>query len=109
MKIVIMAAMILSLMLPALCLAEDAPFEKAYSLLYQGKEQDAIDIMLEYAETNPSPEVFYFIGYAYYEMEQFKKSAQYFNEAFSRKAFYSPMAEDEDEEKQDLELIEDRP
>ena len=109
MRIVFIAAMILSLMLPSLCLAQDPPFEKAYSLLYQGKEQEAIDIMLEYAETNPSPQVFYFIGYAYYELEQFKKSAQYFNDAFSRKPFYSPMAKDEDVEKRDLELIEDRP
>ncbi|MBL7032408.1 MAG: hypothetical protein ISR97_04430 [Nitrospira sp.] len=111
MKIIILVAMILSLMLPSVCLAQDLKFEKAYSLYYKGEKQEAITMMEEYAETNPGPEVFYFLGYAYYELEQFKKSAQYFNDAFSRKPFYSPMAKDEEGEgkKRDLELIEDRP
>ena len=109
MRIIILFAMILSLMLPSLCLAQDSSLEEAYSLYYKGKKQDAINMMEEYAESNPGPEVFYFLGYAYYELEQFKKSAMYFNDAFSRKPFYSPMAEDEEGEKRDLELIEDRP
>ena len=111
MRIIIMVAMVLSLVLPPLCLAQDSTFKEAYSLYYKGKKQEAIKIMEEYAESNPGPEVFYFLGYAYYELEQFKKSAQYFNNAFSRKPFYSPMAEDKEGEgkKRDLELIEDRP
>ena len=110
MRVVIMVAMILSLVLPSLCLAQNSTFEKAYSLYYKGEKQEAINMMEEYAESNPGPEVFYFLGYAYYELEQFKKSAQYFNDAFSRKPFYSPMAKDEKEtEKSDLKLIEDRP
>ena len=109
MRIVIMVAMILSLMLPSLCIAQDSTFKEAYSLYYKGEKLEAINMMEEYAESNPGPEVFYFLGYAYYELEQFKKSAQYFNDAFSRKPFYSPMAEDEEGEKRDLELIEDRP
>ncbi len=109
MRIIIMVAMILSLVLPSLCFAQDSTFEKAYSLYYMGKKQEAIKMMEEYAESNPGPEVFYFLGYAYYELEQFKKAAQYFNDAFSQKPFYSPMAEDEAGEKRDLELIEDRP
>lgn len=96
MRIIILAAMILSLILPSLCLAQDSTFKEAYSLYYKGQKQEAITMMEEYAETNPGPEVFYFLGYAYYELEQFKKSAQYFNDAFSRKAFYSPMSEDEE-------------
>jgi len=109
MRIIILVAMILSLMIPSLCLAQDSSLEKAYSLYYKGKKQDAIKMMEEYAESNPGPEAFYFLGYAYYELEQFKKSAQYFNDAFSRKPFYSPMAKEEEGEKRDLELIEDRP
>ena len=97
MRIIILFALILSLLVPSLCLAQDPPFKEAYALLYQGKEQAAIDLMKGYAETDPSPEVYYFIGYAYYEMEEFKKSAEYFNQAFVRKPFYSPMEKDEDE------------
>ena len=113
MRIIILVSIILSLLIPALCFAEDAPpLEQARSLYYKGQKQEAIKMIEEYAESNPGPEVFYFLGYAYYELEQFEKAARYFNEAFSRKPFYSPIAEDEDNEgaeKRDLELIEDRP
>jgi len=45
MRIIIMAAMILSLVLPPLCLAQDSTFKEAYSLYYKGKNQEAIKIM----------------------------------------------------------------
>ena len=110
MRIIILVSIIVSLLIPALCLADDTQLEKARSLYYKGQKQEAINMMEEYVKTDPGPEVYYFLGYAYYELEQFKKSAQYFNDAFSRKPFYSPMAKDEKEtEKSDLKLIEDRP
>ena len=109
MRVIVMVVMILSLMLPALCFAEDAQVEKARALYYKGEKLEAIKMMEEYAESNPVPEVYYFLGYAYYELEQFKKASRYFNDAFSRKPFYSPMPEGEEGEKRDLELIEDRP
>ncbi len=109
MRVIVMVVMILSLMLPSLCLAQDAAIEKARSLYYKGEKLEAIKMMEEYAESNPGPEVYYFLGYAYYELEQFKKSSRYFNDAFSRKPFYSPIPEGEEGEKRDLELIEDRP
>ena len=108
MKIIILFAMILSLMLPSLCLAQDAPIDEARSLFYKGQKQEAITMMEDYAGSNPSPEVFYFLGYAYYEMEQFEKASRYFNDAFSREPFYSPIPDDkEGAEKRDLELIQD--
>ncbi len=109
MKIIIMVSIILSLLIPSLGFAQDSPLEKAYSLYYKGKKLEAIKVMKEHAESNPSPEAFYFLGYAYYELEQFKKASQYFNNAFSRKPFYSPMAKDDKQDKKDLKLIEDRP
>ncbi|GBE04152.1 tetratricopeptide repeat protein [bacterium BMS3Abin09] len=110
MKIIILVAMILSLMLPSLCLAQDSAFKDAYSLYYKGKKQEAIKLMEEYAESNPGPEVFYFLGYAYYELKQMDRASRYFNDAFSRKPFYSPIPDAKEEaEKKDLELIEDRP
>ena len=109
MRIIILAAMILSLMVPSLCIAQDTPLDEARSLFYKGQKLEAIKMMEDYVESNPGPEVFYFLGYAYYELEQFEKSSRYFNDAFSREPFYSPIPGDEEGEKKDLELIEDRP
>lgn len=109
MKVIILFAMILSLMLPSLCIAQDTPLEGAYSLYYKGEKQEAIKMMEEYVKTDPNPESLYFLGYAYYELKQMDIASKYFNDAYSRKPFYSPMSEDKEGEKKDLELIEDRP
>ena len=85
----------------SLCWAQDASVEKAYNLYYKGQKQEAIEMMKEYVKENPDPDAFYFIGYAYYEMGQMDKAAKYFNEAFVRSPFYSPIPEEENEGKKE--------
>jgi len=95
MRIIILVSMIVSLLFPSLCLARDVSIKDAYSLYYKGKKQGAIKMMEEYVEMNPDPGAFYFLGYAYYELKQMDRASKYFNDAYSRMPFYSPMSEDE--------------
>jgi tetratricopeptide (TPR) repeat protein len=84
----------------SLSLAQEDALKEAYSLYYKGQKETAIKIMEEYVVENPDPAVFYFLGYAYYEMEQMDRAAQYFNRAFVRSPFYSPMSEEEEEKRE---------
>lgn len=95
MKIFISALIIVILSSVSLCLADDGSLQKARALYYKGEKAAAISMMEDYAELNPDPEIFYFLGYAYYEMEDMGKSAEYFNRAFIREPFYSPMSAEE--------------
>ncbi len=94
MRVIALILTILSLMSFSLCWAQEASLEKAYSLYYKGKKEAAISMMEEYVNKNPEPEAFYFLGYAYYEMKKMDKAAKYFNEAFVRSPFYSPMSKE---------------
>jgi tetratricopeptide (TPR) repeat protein len=96
MKIIAVITAILVMMSFSLSLAQEDALKKAYSLYYKGQKETAIKIMEEYVVENPDPAVFYFLGYAYYEMEQMDRAAQYFNRAFVRSPFYSPMSEEEE-------------
>ena len=96
MRIITILLMTVSLMSFSLCWAGENPVEKAYSLYYKGDKEAAISMMKEYVEENPDPNAFYFLGYAYYEMEKTKEAAKYFNEAFIRSPFYTPMPEEKE-------------
>jgi len=91
MRIIAILLMTVSLMSFSLCWAGETPVEKAYSLYYKGQKDAAISMMKEYVKENPDPKAFYFLGYAYYEMEKMDEAAKYFNEAFVRSPFYTPM------------------
>lgn len=89
-------ATILSLMLFSLCLAEDTTVKRAYSLYYQGKTQQAIQLLEDYVRERPDPHALYFLGYAYYEKKKMDTAMRYFNDAYLIDPFYSPIAKEGD-------------
>ncbi|KPK31551.1 MAG: hypothetical protein AMK70_12345 [Nitrospira bacterium SG8_35_1] len=70
--------------------ANELSLDKAYSLLYQGKINEAISLVEEYVEDTPDVRAYYFLGYAYYEKQDMEVSMKYFKEAYKMKSFYSP-------------------
>jgi tetratricopeptide (TPR) repeat protein len=52
--------------------------------------------MKELAAKEPDPGKFYFIGYAYYKLQDFKKSREYFNKAYEANPDYDVMKSDEE-------------
>ncbi len=68
--------------------------EQAYSLFYKGDKAEAISIIEDYVKDNPEPQAFYFLGYAYYEMQEMDKSRESFTKAYKMKSFFSPIPED---------------
>jgi tetratricopeptide (TPR) repeat protein len=64
---------------------------------YKGEKEAAIKMMEEYVQDNPDPRVYYFLGYAYYEMEEMDKANKYFTEAYRLKDFYSPVPPEENQ------------
>ncbi len=89
--ITLISAVLILLMSFSLCLAQEASLEEAYSLYYKGEKEKAIAIMEDYVDGNPDPGVFYFLGYAYYEMKQMDKSRENFTKAYKSKDFFSPI------------------
>ena len=87
-------AVLFLLMSFSFCWAQDTSLKEAYSLYYKGDKEMALEMMEDYVEQNPDPDVFYFLGYAYYEMQQMDKANDYFSKAYKRKDFYSPMSEE---------------
>jgi TolA-binding protein len=67
--------------------------EQAYSLFYKGDRAEAISMIEGYVKDNPEPQAYYFLGYAYYEMQDMDKSREYFIKAYKMKSFYSPIPE----------------
>ncbi len=86
---------VFSFMSVTLCRADDTVVKEAYSLYYKGEKEEAIRAMEDYVKDNPDAGVYYFLGYAYYEMQQMERANEYFNKAFRLKNFYSPMPEKE--------------
>ncbi len=64
---------------------------QAYSLYYKGDKAEAISMIEDYVRDNPGPQAYYFLGYAYYEMQEMEKSREYFTKAYRMKSFYSPV------------------
>ncbi len=91
MKRTFLTLAIIALLSFSLCWAGVSPVENAYSLYYQGKAEKAIELMEAYVENNPDAGAYYFLGYAYYEMEQMDKAMDYFKKSFEIKNFYSPI------------------
>ncbi len=91
MRVIALALAMVLLASVSVCFANDVTLKKAYDLYYQGDKDMAIQMMEDYVRATPDPGVFYFLGYAYYEMQQMDKANEYFSEAFRLKDFYSPM------------------
>lgn len=91
MRVFALAAVILCFVMSSLCWAQKTPLEQAYSLYYKGDKQAAIEMIEDYIKENREPRAYYFLGYAYYEMQQMDKAREYFTEAYKLKHFYSPM------------------
>ncbi len=87
--------MIMMLLLTAsICRADDASLKRAYTYYNQGRMVEAIEVMKEVSAENPTPGQLYFIGYAYYKLQDFTNARRYFNEAYSLKTEYDPMKGD---------------
>ena len=95
MKIIALILMVIILGPASLCLADDDSVKEAYALFYKGDLDAAVTMMEENVQENPDPGAYYFLGYAYYEMQDMEKAMEYFNEAFRLKSFYSPMTLEE--------------
>ena len=83
----------------SLCIADDASFKKAYSLYYQGKPNQAINVLEAYVNEYPDPKALYFLGYVYYESKKMVPAMKYFKEAYLIDPDYSPMIKKYMEEK----------
>jgi tetratricopeptide (TPR) repeat protein len=89
-------AVLFLLMSFSICPAQEVSLQEAYALYYKGEKDRAISAMEDYAADNPDPGVLYFLGYAYYEMQQMEKAREYFTKAYKHKDFFSPMAGEKD-------------
>jgi len=94
MKFISLILMIMMVLTFSVSMAQQAPLEKAYSLYYKGETESAIELMEEYVSNNPDPGTLYFLGYAYYELQDMEKAREYFDRAYKAKTFYSPMEEE---------------
>ena len=90
MKIATLILAVLVLIPLSTSYANELSLDKAYSLLYQGKINEAISLVEEYVQDKPDVRAYYFLGYAYYEKQDMEESMKYFKEAYKLKSFYSP-------------------
>ncbi|MBC8413468.1 MAG: tetratricopeptide repeat protein [Nitrospira sp.] len=91
MKFIAAILLISYLLLPSISLGENNSLQKAYDMYYRGDKQKAIELVEGSLGPNSDPAAYYFLGYAYYEMQRMEKAAKYFNEAYIRRPFYSPI------------------
>jgi tetratricopeptide (TPR) repeat protein len=95
MRTTALIVLIFSMMSFSLCIAAETPVEKAYDLFYQGKSDQAIELIEDYVKDTPDASAYYFLGYAYYEKNEIDKAMEYFSKSFKLKSFYSPMEQKE--------------
>jgi len=91
MKFIVIVVAVLCFLSFSLCVANESPLEQAYSLYYKGEKETAISMIEDYVKETPDVKALYFLGYAYYEMQNMERAREYFDEAFRLKSFYSPM------------------
>ena len=91
MKFIVSVVAVLCLVSFSLCLANESSLEQAYSLYYKGEKEAAISMIEDSVRETPDVKALYFLGYAYYEMQNMEKAREYFDEAYRLKSFYSPM------------------
>jgi len=91
MKCMVFVVAVLCLVSFSVCLANESSLEQAYSLYYKGEKEAAISMIEDYVKETPDVKALYFLGYAYYEMQNMEKAREYFDEAYRLKSFYSPM------------------
>ena len=97
MKFIISVVAVLCLISFSLCLANESSLEQAYSLYYKGEKEAAISMIEDEVRETPDVKALYFLGYAYYEMQNMERAREYFDEAFRLKSFYSPMESKDDQ------------
>lgn len=91
MRKIILLVLMMVIISSSLCLANDVPLQKAYSYYFQGKMVEAIAIMEDYASKHPDARVLYFIGYAYYELKDFRNANRYFRDAYLVDPDFTPL------------------
>ncbi|GAB4541768.1 MAG: hypothetical protein Fur0020_11240 [Thermodesulfovibrionia bacterium] len=90
MKVVISIVILFIIFTSSISYADDS-LQKAYSLYYKGRMQEAIRLMKDYVDKNPDPKVIYFIGYAYYKIRDMENARRYFKDAYLIDPHFSPV------------------
>lgn len=82
---------LLLLLSTSICVADEDMIRKAYSYYNRGMMVEAIEIMKEASAEDPTPGQLYFIGYAYYKLQDFKNARKYFDKAYNINKEHNPM------------------
>jgi len=73
-RIILAILLIISLAIPLYAMANESVLSKAYSLYYRGRVEEAIQMVEDYVVEHPDAGAYYFLGYAYYELEDLEKA-----------------------------------
>ena len=81
----IISIFVVALMMLLICsgvFADNGDYNKGVKYYKSADYKNAIAYLEKYVKTQPGPAAYYMLGYAYYELKNFKKSRMYFDEAY---------------------------
>lgn len=78
----IFAAALMMLLICSGVFADNGDYSKGVKYYKSTDYKNAIIYLEKYVKTQPDSAAYYMLGYAYYELKNFKKSSMYFNEAY---------------------------
>jgi tetratricopeptide (TPR) repeat protein len=91
-KTITIVLMLLFMFSASICGANEEMVDKAYYFYNKGMMHDAIEVMKEASGDNPTAGQLYFIGYAYYKLQDFKNARKYFDMSYKVNSDFDPMA-----------------
>ncbi len=62
--------------------AENSEFSKALKYYNSKKFKEAVELLKEQVQKNPTPSVYYLLGYALYKLGKFEEANEYFKETY---------------------------
>ncbi len=81
-KYIVAICSVLMLVIGSVAFAYDETYEKAIKH-FKGREyKSAIPYLEKYVASTPDPAVYYMLGYAYYQLRNFDRSKDYFDQAY---------------------------
>ena len=97
--------------------AENSEYSKALKYYNSKKYKEAVELLKEQVQKNPSPSGYYLLGYALYKLGKFEEANEYFKEAYLLDPEFSiekaglikktPEAKAEEAEKPSMEKVPD--
>ncbi len=91
-KTIAVLLMLIFTLSASISFAGDDMVDQAYHYYNKGMMTEAIEAMKEASADDPTPGQLYFIGYAYYKLQNFKDARKYFEMSYEINADYDPMA-----------------